>query len=158
MGYGFTGLHCFTWFTLLTPLHSLRLGVYGFTRVHLLHIVHMVYITSLPPLPAHGFTGLRNYGCTLVHTESQWVYWFTLVYMGYIVDTLTWFAFRGLRVYTRPPPSHCSHGLHNPPPPDGITGLHTLTSSTLFTWLANDLSGREHDVNLKNHFASQYIF
>ena len=58
-----------------------------------------------------------------------------MVYIGYIVYTLTWFAFRGLRVYTRSPPSHCSHGLHNVPPPSqpmgsrvyGITALHWFT-------------------------------
>merc|ERR1739841_397057 len=55
---GFTGLHWFTWFTLLTPLHNLRLGVYGFTHVHLLHTVHMVYIIPpLLPTPGFGFAG-----------------------------------------------------------------------------------------------------
>ena len=127
-------------------------GLRVYTRSPPSHCSHGLHNVP-PPLPAHGFTGLRNYGCTLVHTESQWVYWFTLVYIGYIVYTLTWFAFRGLRVYTRSPPSHCSHGLHNLPPSqpmgsrvygikalhwftrnhNGFTGLHWFTWFTLLT-------------------------
>ena len=107
-------------------------GLRVYTRSPPSHCSHGLHNVP-PPLPAHGFTGLRNYGCTLVHTESQWVYWFTLVYIGYIVYTLTWFAFRGLRVYTRSPPSHCSHGLHNLPPPPPSPWVHGFTGLRLYT-------------------------
>ena len=82
---GFTGLHWFTWFTLLTPLHSLRLGVYGFTHVHLLHTVHMVYI--IPPLlPTPGFTGLPDYGFTLARTESHGFAWSDIAHTVHMVS------------------------------------------------------------------------
>ena len=77
--------------------------------------------------------------------------------MVYIVDTLTWFAFRGLRVYTRSPPSHCSHGLHNLPdlfPTPGFTGLpdygFTLahTESHGFAW--SDIAHTVHMVSIPN--------
>ena len=72
-----------------------------------------------------------------------------------IADTLTWFAFRGLRVYTR---SHCLHGLPSLPPPllptPGFTGLpdygFTLahTESHGFAW--SDIAHTVHMVSIPN--------
>ena len=141
----------------MTPSHGLRLGVYGFTRVHLLHIVHMVYITSLPPSQPMGS---RVYGitavhwCTRNHNGFTGLHWFTLVTLFTPLHGLR----LGVYGFTHVHLLHIVHMVYIiPPPPDGITGLHTLTSSTLFTWLTSNVSGGKCDVNLKDHFAFQYV-
>ena len=69
----------------MTPLHSLRLGVYRFAHVHFLHTVHMVYI--IPPLlPTSGFTGLPDYGFTLAHTESHGFAWSDIAHTVHMVS------------------------------------------------------------------------
>ena len=149
MGYGFTGLHWFTWFTLLTPSHGLRLGVYGFTRVHLLHIVHMVYITSLPPSQPMGS---RVYGIKALH-------WFTRNHNGFTgLHWFTWFTLLtplhslrlGVYGFTHVHLLHTVHMVYIIPPssqPLGsqvyrITGLH---------WLARNHTG-SHGLTLLTRF------
>ena len=63
----------------------MRLGVYGFTHVHLLHTVHMVYIIPPPLLPT-GFTGLPDYGFTLAHTESHGFAWSDIAHTVHMVS------------------------------------------------------------------------